>query len=76
MSYRHLPMSCEAGHTPSRIVEVGFTDDHELVVHFWCEECNRVVYVSKPLSDCWRDCPGPEAISDAQFLQSLGIRFP
>jgi hypothetical protein len=40
-----------------------------------------VVYVSKHLNDCWRDCPRPyfgkeEAESaDARFLQSIGVRF-
>ena len=86
MSYRHLPLTCDCGEVPDRILEVGFTTEHELVVHFWCSECHRAVYVSKPLTDCWRACPEPEmeskhqaacareaAAADARFLQSLGI---
>jgi hypothetical protein len=86
MSYRHLPLLCECGEVPDRILEVGFTADHELVVHFWCAECHRAVHLSKPLTECWRECPEPEPVpqfqlaqaeeatdSDAKFLQSLGI---
>ena len=87
MNYRHLRLICECGEVPDRILEVGFTAAHELVIHFWCSECNRAVYYSKPLADCWRACPAPEAAlqssaahaveaaaADAKFLQSLGIR--
>jgi len=86
MGYRHLSLSCKCGQTPSRIDEVGLTDDHELVIHWWCEECKRVVYASKSLADCWQDCPKPQPDSkadaleekieecfDAKFLQSVGI---
>jgi hypothetical protein len=40
-----------------------------------------VVYVSKSLTDCWRDCPEPDLgkgateSADARFLQSIGVRF-
>jgi hypothetical protein len=59
---------------------VGLTDEHELVVHWWCLRCRKVVYVTKSLSDCWRDCPrslGKEEAesADARFLQSIGVRF-
>ena len=70
--------------------EVGLTDDHELVIHWWCEECKRVVYASKSLADCWHDCPKNETTAmapqlaaeppaarsgfDDRFLKSLGIR--
>jgi hypothetical protein len=73
---------------PTRIDEVGFTDDHELVIHWWCEECKRLVYASKSLADCWQECPKEEpdprraeAVQtlvegfDAQFMQSIGIRI-
>jgi len=89
MSYRHLRLACECGEVPDRILEVGFTADHEMVIHFWCSACHRSVYLSKSLSECWRDCPEPEAVpqlraahaaetsaADAKFLQSLGIRCP
>jgi hypothetical protein len=57
MSYRHLPLTCECGEVPARILEIGFTAEHELVIHYWCSKCNRVVCVSKPLNECWRECP-------------------
>jgi hypothetical protein len=71
---------------PTRIDEVGLTDDHELVIHWWCEDCKRVVYASKSLADCWQDCPKPEQKQeipektlsdafDAQFMQSIGMRL-
>jgi len=87
MSYRHLPLICDCGEVPDRILEVGFTAGHELVVHYWCSVCHRAVYFSKALPDCWRDCPEPEAApqppaaqaveaaaADARFLRSIGIR--
>ena len=53
------------------------TDDHELVIHWWCEDCRKVVWASKSLSDCWRECPktdeGPKF--DAEFLHSIGVRM-
>ena len=84
MGYRHISLCCKCGQTPTRIDEVGLTDDHELVIHWWCEQCKRVVYASKSLADCWHDCPEAEAKPDAleqkleacydtQFLQSMGI---
>ena len=46
------------------------------------------VYVVKSLSDCWRECPEPDAVSevsefgseriqqrDEEFLHSLGVKF-
>lgn len=89
MSYRHLSLSCRCGQAPSRIDEVGLTDDHEIVIHWWCEECKRVVYASKSLSSCWPDFPRDTLVAasrseipeetlqsafDAQFLQQMGIR--
>jgi len=47
------------------------------------------MYVVKPLSECWRDCPTSENAdltsqfcdewiqeADRKFLQSLGVKFP
>jgi hypothetical protein len=81
MSYRHLPLTCECGQIPARILEVGFTAEHELVIHYWCSQCKRVVCVSKPLAECWKDCPQPVAeepvedmaSEDARFLHSIGV---
>lgn len=90
MNYRHISLCCQCGKVPESIDEVGFSDEHELVVHWWCTECKRVVYVAKPLAECWRDCPTAESsldaalqkldahadydAEDAKFLHSLGVR--
>jgi hypothetical protein len=88
MNYRHLSLRCQCGETPDRIAEVGFTDDHNLVIHWWCAKCQKVVYVSKSLTDCWRECPSPNYSldsvlptasvdsyeeEDAEFLRSIGV---
>lgn len=85
MGSRHISLSCKCGLAPTRIDEVGLTDDHELVIHWWCEDCKRVVYASKSLADCWQDCPKPapqeipeQLLSeayDAQFMQSIGVKL-
>ena len=88
MSYRHLRLNCECGQIPARILEVGFTAGHEMVIHFWCSKCSRVVVVAKPLTECWRECPqAPGArpavqakavvptAEDNRFLQSIGVTF-
>ena len=74
-----MPLECYCGQVPEQILEVGFTSDHNLVIHYWCSACKRVIYTSRPLDDCRTMCPRPEedptlaAAEDAQFLQSLGI---
>lgn len=76
MSYRHFSLECRCGEPPSRIEEVGVTDDHELVIHWWCDKCQKVVYASKSLADCWNEAPPPDpprADFDKRFLQDLGI---
>jgi len=67
---------------------VGFSEDHHLVVHWWCEKCEKVVYISKPLTECWQECPATERSldrvlakwpdeakddADAKFLHSIGV---
>ena len=88
MRYRTLSLQCHCGQPSSRIREIGFTTDRQLVVHWRCSECKSYVYGLKPLNDCWQVCPteeeaegdgaaSPETIqqNDAQFLQELGVRF-
>jgi hypothetical protein len=83
MSYRPLPIACYCGEIPDRILEVGFTNDRHLVVHFWCSSCSRVLFVSSTLDECAAACPPPDAndnpfdhaSEDARFLQSIGIAF-
>ena len=76
MSYRSFSLACRCGQAPSRIEEIGVSDEHELVIHWWCDECQKVVYAVKSLSDCWRECPHQETAPDfdSRFLESLGIR--
>jgi hypothetical protein len=89
MNYRHLSLQCHCGEIPDRIAEVGFTDDHNLVIHWWCTQCQKVVYVAKSLTDCWRECPSPDHSldrvlntldtdtfleQDAEFLRSIGVQ--
>jgi hypothetical protein len=80
MSYRALPLECHCGETPESILEVGFTSDLVMVIHYWCSSCRRVLYVSRTFEECRALFPAPEKpfadalFTDAQFLQSLGIR--
>lgn len=89
MNYRHLSLHCHCGEVPEHIAEVGFSDDHNLVIHWWCSKCQKVVYVTKSLTDCWRECPSgsqsldralpvvaPGSIDqeDAEFLRSIGVQ--
>ena len=73
MNYRHLSLRCSCGDVPDHITEVGFSEDHQLVIHWWCNQCKRLVYVCKPLADCWRECPNPEESLEARLegLESL-----
>jgi hypothetical protein len=80
MGYKALQLACYCGQTPDRILEVGVTSDRNLVVHFWCSACSRVLFISKSLEECGENCPPPDveadtqsAAEDARFLQSLGI---
>ena len=80
MSYRALPLKCFCGEVPDRILEVGFTSDQSMVVHFWCSACSRVLFTSRTIDECAAECPEGDAAdvkltaeSDARFLESLGI---
>lgn len=81
MSYRAIPLECYCGEVPEQILEVGFTSDQHLIIHYWCDACKRVIFVSRTLEECRQFCPAPEqapedvAAEDASFLQSLGIRL-
>jgi hypothetical protein len=95
VKFRQMPLICECGFIPIRLRSVGFTAEYELVVHWRCPACGKLVYAIKPLADCCRDCPesdhdlevallsassgpgvsGATGVSDAAFLQSMGIRL-
>jgi len=88
MRYETLQLNCECGQHTTRIREVGFTADHQLVLHWRCVACKKYVYVVKSLSDCWRDCPQEDDVkrtdladdvlkeNDLRFLRSLGVSLP
>ena len=80
MGYRAMQLACCCGQAPDRILEVGFTSDQHMVVHFWCSACSRVLFISQSLDACEHACPPPDTeadahlkTEDARFLQSLGI---
>jgi hypothetical protein len=75
-----MQLNCYCGQAPDKILEVGFTSDRHLVVHFWCSACNRVLFLSRSLDECEQACPPTDAeaeaqwaAEDARFLLSLGI---
>ena len=90
MTYQTLSLHCHCGRPSSNIREVGFTSDHQLVLHWRCPECKSYVYGLKPLKECWQVCPPEDAPEDTgrelsaaavqemdtKFLQELGVRFP
>ena len=89
MRYRTLTLHCQCGKPSSRIREIGFTADRQLVVHWRCSECKSYVYGLKPLDDCFEICPTEEELADAEvpseeagpqkdsdFLRDLGVKFP
>ena len=75
-----MQLACYCGEPPDRILEVGFTSEGHLVVHFWCSACSRVLFVSKSPEECAQSFPPPDleaekrsSDADAVFLHSLGI---
>jgi hypothetical protein len=87
MRYQALSVRCECGRLPLRITEIGFTSDHQLVIHWWCSECKKMVYALKPLAECWKQCPAQDTLEtmlvkadvrqsfdDSRFLRSLGVQ--
>lgn len=83
MEYRAMQLDCYCGTAPERILEVGFTSERNMVVHYWCASCNRVLFKSHSLEECLVACPAADteaqvqsAADDARFLESLGIAAP
>ena len=63
--YERIELTCECGHQPARLREVGLTVDRQLVIYWRCSHCRRQVYQVKPLAECWRECPVPVPVSEA-----------
>lgn len=90
MRYRALSFSCECGRAPLRITQAGLTEDHQLLIRWWCAVCRKMESATKPLNECWKDCPTTASTAsmviedaefdpgseDAQFLHSLGVKLP
>lgn len=90
MKFRPLDLACVCGRAPAGLKAVGLTSEYELVVHWTCEACNQTVYSIKSLTDCCREVPETEDFAelaavngrpaseaeDADFLHTLGVRFP
>ena len=88
MKFRQISLCCECGRAPSRIEKVGLTAEHQLVFHWQCSACKKMVYIVKDLADCWNDCPEREDPSsvkatdgrfdyrteDAKFLRKMGFK--
>ena len=74
-----MPLECYCGEVPDQILEVGFTGDRHLVIHYWCSACKRVIFTSRTMDECAELCPpreieAPEAVAeDTRFLNSMGI---
>ena len=87
IEYRTLALSCECGGVPKRILAVGLSATHDLVIHWRCPWCRKHVYLVKPLSDCWRDCffetpvnPANSKVpehtpDDRRFLHGIGVKY-
>jgi hypothetical protein len=78
IAYRQIPMRCSCGQVSGSILDVGLMQGHQLVVHWWCEQCRKMVSASRSLADCWRDCPDGEFALDIRPLcaQRTGGRKP
>ena len=82
MTYRALDLACECGYPARRFSKLGLTSEYELVIEWVCPGCRQLVQFVKTLADCCRECPEGDAVTpaemamtDARFLQSLGIRL-
>ena len=88
MKCRKLRLSCPCGLVAKHFTGIGFSPEHHLIIYWHCGRCKNRVFVAKPLSECWRECPGddeeiPEEllnaaaqVDDLKFLRSLGVRYP
>ncbi len=90
MKVEALRLTCNCGRPFSSFLQIGLTDDHQLAVHCWCDECEEIVYVVKSLSDLWRECPSRKSddaldqtaeieapeLDDSAFLSAVGISIP
>jgi hypothetical protein len=67
VTYQAIPLKCTAcGEEPARFEEVGLSSTHELVIHWWCGGCRRIVAHAISLTECWHMCPAPDAQVDSE----------
>jgi hypothetical protein len=86
MNIKPLSLFCPCGLAATRINQVGLTAEYELALNWQCTGCGTNMYVLKTLSDCCRECPEADGVSefggeraqraDEEFLHSLGVKFP
>ncbi|HLK51062.1 MAG TPA: hypothetical protein VKT49_23130 [Bryobacteraceae bacterium] len=91
MMYLTLSLECECGRSAASVQEVGFTNDHQLILRWRCTRCKKHAFVLKPLEECWKECPveSGDAVddsvqhsheeirqTDAEFLQAIGVTIP
>lgn len=69
--YERIEVTCECGHQPTRLREVGLTVDRQLVIYWRCSHCRRQVYRVKPLAECLRECPVPAPASEAGINSAI-----
>ena len=64
MTYLTLSLECECGRSAASVQEIGFTNDHQLILRWRCTRCKKHAYVLKPLEECWKECPAESAAHD------------
>lgn len=65
MTYLTLSLECECGRSATSVQEVGFTNDHQLILRWRCTKCKKQAYVLKPLEECWKECPTESDLAEA-----------
>jgi len=78
MEFTKLIFHCRCGQLATQYDEVGLSAFHELVLQWLCPTCNRKIYASVALSDCWRECPthGSEPEEAHLYVADAGMDPP
>jgi hypothetical protein len=70
MGHQPLVLCCTCGHGPALIQGVGLTASHQLRITWHCAACGKEVFLLKPLSDCWRECPSADSLEEGEAAAS------